>query len=908
MRMFAACLLLPFCANAFTIEDIADDRVEIGQLENGLHYYILPLEKTDARPTVEMRLHVQAGSLDEQDDQLGYAHFVEHMAFNGSENYPGNDLVRFFEQAGMQFGGDINAYTTFNETVYQLSIPVEQPGLIDEAYTVLADWAWRLTFDQQEVEKEKGVILEEWRAVNANQSSVQQQVTNTLLANSTWQQRMPIGTPESIEQATAESLTNFWRTHYQPDRMSIVVAGPVDAEFALHRINQEFGDFADNSLLEAAQAADDLATQNRPWFKFTDNNIAIQTLEYLRVIHPEEQSVLDKIQNDFKQLVVQHAVNQYLADIATQPNSPVTAFELYAFDYFADSLIVGLAVNLREGREQEGGVLLERERQRLMREGVNQAAIDEAKVSLMASIADHRNTMQNAPSNYYIETLLEAARGELSWAPSVAATAEVLASVSVTTQDSIDIINTYFSNDTGGYALTHPTGVGQNITSDTVARWVTQARQQPTAAKESIANQIVWPKQYPGTAELTRTLDINNGYEFSLSNGQTAWLVQSDIETDRVQLQLYLDQGYLLLDDADIPAATVFADLVAYQPHLGLQPIQLSQELARRQIAWEGSIDAYDGYIWAELPVEELDTVAQLFVDALYQPFKNNDRVGDDLAAYQDYGINYGNTAEGIYDRQLREIMWGQNNHAWPDLSLVTMTSLMQAATLFQNPNNRWMIVGDVELDEVQRVLEHYIAGLPTINFASTNAMQSPLPLGKADYMDGSREDGAYTQLIRRSAKGYDPVVASIAIEVLDQALIEVVREQHSLVYYIGSDNYATTPFYNEVFSTIDWQTDVGNTEEVIELVNATISRLVDGGLTEKQVKQAKRRVTTNYAEFYATLGGLLGELEYAHSIGIDPMSLRKNRELANQVDYSAVRQFITDFYTGDAYQVTYQP
>ena len=171
-----------------------DDAVFLGTLDNGLRYYV----RRNTRPEdlAEIRLVVAAGSVHEDDDQLGLAHFVEHMAFNGTRNFEKQALVDYLESIGTSFGAHLNAYTSFDETVYQLQVPTDDAAVLDKAFVVLSDWASGVTFDEEEVEKERGVVLEEWRQRLGAGSRVRDQQFPVLFHKARYAERMPIGDPE----------------------------------------------------------------------------------------------------------------------------------------------------------------------------------------------------------------------------------------------------------------------------------------------------------------------------------------------------------------------------------------------------------------------------------------------------------------------------------------------------------------------------------------------------------------------------------------------------------------------------------------------------------------------------------------------------------------------------------------
>ena len=185
-----------------------DGAVRIGHLSNGLTYYIRANHKPESR--AELRLVVNAGSILETEGQRGLAHFVEHMAFNGTEHFAHNDLIDFLESIGTKFGADLNAYTGFDQTVYMLEIPTDKPGLLDDGVLVLSDWAHHITFAPEEVQKERGVVMEEWRLGRGAQERIRKVQWPVLLKGSRYAERLPIGLPEVIENAPVDTVRGFY--------------------------------------------------------------------------------------------------------------------------------------------------------------------------------------------------------------------------------------------------------------------------------------------------------------------------------------------------------------------------------------------------------------------------------------------------------------------------------------------------------------------------------------------------------------------------------------------------------------------------------------------------------------------------------------------------------------------------
>src|SRR6266446_10588380 len=226
-----------------------DPEITIGTFPNGLRYYIRNNKKPEKR--AELRLVVKAGSILEDDDQQGLAHLVEHMAFNGTSHFPKNDLVAFIQSLGMRFGADVNAYTSFDETVYMLTVPTDKPETMDKAMLILEDWAHNLSFDPIEIDKERGVVMEEWRLGRGAGSRMRDKEFPIMFKGSRYAERLPIGKPEIIQGGKAERLKKFYTDWYRPDLMAVVAVG-------------DFDKAAIEKLITADFASTPAATSDRP--------------------------------------------------------------------------------------------------------------------------------------------------------------------------------------------------------------------------------------------------------------------------------------------------------------------------------------------------------------------------------------------------------------------------------------------------------------------------------------------------------------------------------------------------------------------------------------------------------------------------------------------------------------------
>jgi len=232
----------PSPAPAFGLQDVIplDAAVKTGTLPDGLKYYV----RQNGRPAhrVSLRLAVKAGSLDEADDQQGLAHMLEHMAFNGSTHFKPGELVSYFESTGAKLGPHVNAYTSFEETVFMLDLPSDKPEIVQKGVTAMADFAGGLTLDPKAIDKERGVVIEEWRGGLGASSRIRDKQVPVLYYHSRYAERLPIGKPDVLRTFPPERLRAFYDTYYRPDRMAIIAVGDMDPQALVATVTRRYAD------------------------------------------------------------------------------------------------------------------------------------------------------------------------------------------------------------------------------------------------------------------------------------------------------------------------------------------------------------------------------------------------------------------------------------------------------------------------------------------------------------------------------------------------------------------------------------------------------------------------------------------------------------------------------------------
>ncbi len=374
-----------------------DDRVRMGELENGMHYYIQHHEKPEDR--VEIRMAVKAGSVLEDEDQRGLAHFVEHMAFNGTKNFEKNELIDYLESTGTRFGADLNAYTSFDETVYMLQARTDDEEMLAKGLLVFEDWASGLLFDGEEIDKERGVVKSEWRTRLSPDQRMQQTYFPVMYHNSQYAQRLPIGDPEIIENAPYDVVKRFYQDWYRPDLMTIVMVGDIDVDAMEMEIKERF------SKLEQREAPRKRVRYNVPKHDETLISIATDkesssTSVRMMIKHPHyeindinsyRQSLLHRLYNSM--------LNARLNELSQLPEPPYSfAFSGYGRD-IGDIDRYSSFARTAEGQSLTGFKAMLTEIERAKRHGFTSSELERQKADVLTSLESAAKEQDKARSS-----------------------------------------------------------------------------------------------------------------------------------------------------------------------------------------------------------------------------------------------------------------------------------------------------------------------------------------------------------------------------------------------------------------------------------------------------------------------------------------------------------------------------
>jgi zinc protease len=387
-----------------------DPSIRTGTLENGLRYYVRRNDYPKDR--AELRLAVDAGSILEEDDQKGLAHFLEHMMFNGTERFEKQELVDFLESTGLRFGPDLNAYTSFDETVYMLRVPTDKPEIFLRAFDVLEDWAGAVTMEEEEIDKERGVIIEEWRLGQGAQGRLRDKLIPAIFAGSKYKDRLPIGDPEIIRNAPREAFVRFYDQWYRPNLMAVVAVGDFDPAEVETLIRERFSALSNPEEMKERPEFTLPQHKETIYSVVTDPELPVTQVQVY--FKQNEDETFDTVA-DYRRTLVRSlfsaAINARLADVARQPDAPFLAAGVSAASLVRAGQTYAAQAISKEGKVTESLEALFTEVVRVRLHGFTESEIERQKASSLRGYEQMYRERQNSNSqgfaNEYVRNYLE---------------------------------------------------------------------------------------------------------------------------------------------------------------------------------------------------------------------------------------------------------------------------------------------------------------------------------------------------------------------------------------------------------------------------------------------------------------------------------------------------------------------
>ncbi len=714
----------PAAAPALSLDQVlpVDPAVRTGQLGNGLRYYI----RRNGRPAdrVSMRLAVNVGSIHEDADQRGLAHFLEHMAFNGTENFKPGELITFLESIGARFGPHVNAYTSFDETVYMLDVPTDKPGYVERGLLALHDFAAGMNLTAEEIEKERGVVIEEWRGRLGAGSRVTDKQLPVLLANSRYAERLPIGTPEILKSFPRQRLVDFYRRWYRPDQMAVVVVGDVDPAEAQTLVEQRFGGIPPVTTTLETVARTVPPHEQTLYTIATDPEAQGWSVAIAHKRPVEVSTTVGDYRRSLIQQLATQMLNLRLREIARRPNAPFLAAE-------AGGSALGRAVEVYElgATVPEGGIAaaleaLVVEARRMQEHGFGADELDRARAALLNAYErayKERDTSESPGyANEYVRAFLE--REPI---PGIEFEHRIAATFlpAITLPEVMAEARTLVHDDNRVVLVVAPEKKDVPVPTEADLRaTIARAGKAPvTAYTDALAGRALVEKPpAPGTVTARRTVPDVGATVLTLSNGVEVWLKPTDFKNDEVLFSAYALGGSSLAAEGDYHEASLATALAGIGGLGGLDPVALSKLLAGKSAQASPAIGPYTHGVNGRAAPRDLETAFQLNYLAFTAP--NLTREAFELlkrrlsSALENQAQNPGYVFNEKVDLVNTSNHWSAKALTVADVQALDLEVLQRFyRERFANAADfTYFIVGAFTVDEITPLLERWVASLPS--------------------------------------------------------------------------------------------------------------------------------------------------------------------------------------------------
>ena len=904
-------------AQAWSPEDPIppDASVTVGRLENGLRYFVQENDRPENR--AELRLVVDAGSIVEEEDQLGLAHFVEHMAFNGTEHFEKQELVDYLESIGMQFGPDLNAYTSFDETVYMLQVPLDDPEVLATAFRILRDWAGGVLFEDEEVDKERGVVVEEWRMRRGAAARIQDKQLPVMLHGSLYAERLPIGKPEIIEHAPAETLRRFYRDWYRPDLMGVVAVGDFDGDEIEAMIRAAFGDltgpdnprprtFADVPLDHAplvAIATDEEAQMSQAGVLYKQPRVSHGTVADFR--RGLVQSLYSGMLNARLQELTQQAEPPFLFAISGQGGfvRVIDAYQLVAI--------------VSEGGLETGLRALLTEAERVVRHGFTATEFDRQKADVMRGyeqrLAERENQESGGLASGYVQVFLH----DYPY-PDIeteVGLAEALLP-GITLEETNAFAGQWLAEEGRVVLASGPEKEGLETPGedDLSALFEAVAEADIDPYDDAVVDAPLLPVTPEGSPVVAEETVEEVGITiWTLGNGVRVLLKPTDFKDDEVQFSATSPGGSSLGADEHYVSTNRAATFVARSGVGAFDDTALEKKLAGKAVGVSPGLGSLSEGVSGYASPEDLETAFQLVYLYFTAPRKDETAFEAYKALMAGVLANREANPNVAFSDTIRAAM----TQGHPRASRPFTRELLEEIDLdrafdfyldrFADASDfTFYFVGAFDLEGIRPLAERYLGALPNLGREETwrdlGVDPPPGVIEKTVYK--GMEPQSRTQIVFAGEGAYSPeesIALGALASVLEIRLRELLREDLGGTYGVGVGSSLTYRPDEEYSVTINFGSAPERAEELAEVVFEEIGRIKADGPdaeTVDKVRESQRRSKeTNLRENGYWLGRIEGMDQQGRDLTLIPSYDLIEGWTAEQVQEAANRYLREDRY-----------
>jgi zinc protease len=882
-----------------------DPKVKKGILENGFTYYIRNNEKPENR--AELRLVVKAGSILEDEDQLGLAHFVEHMAYNGTENFAKNDLVSYLQSIGVKFGADLNAYTSFDETVYILPIPTDDEKILNQGFQILEDWAHNLTFDPEEIDRERGVVIEEWRTGRGAGQRMRDQYLPVLLKDSRYAQRLPIGTIESLENFSHESLIRFYKEWYRPDLMALIAVGDIDIEEIEEKIIQHFSKLRNPEKPRPRKNYEVPDHEETLVAIASDEEATFSTISLYIKNDLEKENTLQDYYNSLLHIFYSSMLSQRMQEIAQQPAPPFIYAGTSFGSFIGKKAAFTAMANIKEGEHLKGLESLLTELERVKQYGFTHAEFERFKKDLLSYYEQAYNERDKSQSRNYAEEYI---RNFLEDEPIPGIAFEYAFVKKYLDQYQLEEVNAlselYFRPTSRVIIAQGPDKEDVRMPSkdDILAVFNEVSKRQVSPYVDSIAGaQLLREIPEPGTIISQKVIEEIDVTELVLSNGVKIILKPTDFKNDEINMTAWSDGGSSLYGDEEYQSASNADAIVNECGVANFSPTDLQKILAGKTANVRPFIATLSEGMNGNSTPKDLETLFKL----LYLHFTSPNKSMDLFQSYIDkskalYKNLLSNPTYYFYNESAKVM---SQNHPrggrfpteedWDKIDFDRSFEIYSER--FGNASDfTFIFVGNFRIDSIKPLIKQYIASLPGKDQKekwNDLGIRPPSGVVKKDIRKGSDQKSNVSIRFHGEYR-YDRIenqmIRSLS-DALNIILTEKIREEQSGVYGINA-SYNTNKFpYEHYTISISFPCNPEKSDSLVNSVLDEIKKIQKEGITDELLQKVIETQKRDMEVKIKQNGYWMGALKYSYQYGYDPKEIENYEKRINLVTKEKIQE-----------------
>ncbi len=863
-------------------------QVKVGKLANGLTYYI----QRNARPErkLELRLVVKAGSILEDEDQRGLAHFVEHMAFNGSTNFRKHELVSYLQTIGVGFGADLNAYTSFDETVYILPIPTDKPENVTKAFQVLEDWAHGVSFNPEDIDKERGIILEELRLGKGASDRMSKQIMPAIFNGSKYAERLPIGTEEVLRNFQPEALTRFYRDWYRPDLMAVVVVGDIDPLQAEKLVKAHFAHLKNPKPARPRAYAEIPARASTDALVVTDQEATGNAVLIRYPVQPVvEAGTIRAYRDDLVQSLFSAMLNQRLQELSQLPEPPYmgAGSSLGKLTPRYRSYNASAALGPR-GAEAALTALVE-ENERARRFGFSAAELERVKKNLMRNYEQAWNERAKSDSGTYAAEYI---RNFLQQEAIPGIDTEYRYVKELVPGITLDEMNAYARRtipaDSGKLVLytgvTRPdTPKGEQLLGAVASAQRAELRPHD---EKAVAARLMERPPKPGSI-VAESHDKALGLtRLELSNGVKVILKPTDFRNDQVMMSAARFGGQSLFGDKDILNARFANAIVASMGVKDFTPLDMRKILAGKAAQVNVGLANYTDVVVGASGATDIETMLQLTWLKFSGVRRDEDLFKSYVGKQAEQARNQTAQPGARFGDAVMSALY--NNHPRAPRTLKAeeyeQIDLDRSIDIFRQrfssaKDLTFILVGSFDAAAIKPLLATYLGSLPTPDLTVAYrdvGLRPATGVVKREVRSGSEPKSTVSLTFTGVAEfsEEEQLRLSALLEVVNLRIIDVLREKMALIYGGGASGVLSKIPYGNYSIGVTLPTGPEHVDKVIAATFEEIKRLQAEGPVAADLEKVKSNWIQNHRRSLRENGYWLGHLQTALSEGTDPASI----------------------------------